>query len=117
MISNEMIAHELTIIYLNNRYGINVKGELNISTDYDEKVSGNGTIETEHFGKIKELEYVKVSTGEKYFKKINKFNLGPDKKEKVPTGKNIYPMDDIFADMVLDYKESFARFLGILNKD
>ena len=44
MIAKEQIAHDLTMIYLSNRYGANIKGDFSVSDGY-----GSGEIESEHF--------------------------------------------------------------------
>ena len=62
MISKEQIAHDLAIVYMKNRYGINVTGDLYISEN-----SGSGNIQTEHFPDVSEPEYIRVKTGEKVF--------------------------------------------------
>ena len=60
MISKEQIAHDLAIVYMKNRYGINVTGDFYISG-----ASGSGTVKTERFPDASEPEYTKVKTGEK----------------------------------------------------
>ena len=47
MISKEQIAHDLTIVYLNNRYGIDVGGHISVF-DGD----GHGDVSTEKFPDI-----------------------------------------------------------------
>ena len=80
MISKEQIAHDLTMIYLENKYEIHVTGELYISGD-----SGNGTISTEHFPSVSEPDYIKVKTGEK-----GMFGLSKNKKSAQETRLILY---------------------------
>ena len=100
MISKEQIAHDLTIVYLNNRYGINVEGDISVS-DGD----GHGDITTKTFPDISEIKYKKVGTGEKGF-------LGIEKKIKVEDG---YKADSIIDDMIEEYYQVFSRILSRLN--
>jgi len=62
MLSKELIAYDLTMIYMKNRYGINVTGSFYISDN-----NGTGNIDTEHFPAVSEPQYTKVGTGEKGF--------------------------------------------------
>ena len=100
MISKEQIAHDLTIVYLNNRYGIDVGGHIFVS-DGD----GNGDVSTEKFPDVSEINYKKVGTGEKGF-------LGIEKKLKVEDG---YKADSIIDDMIEEYYQVFSRILSRLN--
>ena len=100
MISKEQIAHDLTIVYLNNRYGINVEGYISVN-DGD----GHGDITTKTFPDISEINYIKVGTGEKGF-------LGLEKKVKVEDG---YKADSIIDDMIKEYYQVFSRILSRLN--
>ena len=74
MISKEQIAHDLAIVYMKNRYGINVTGDFYISG-----ASGSGTVKTESFPDASEPEYTKVKTGEKGL-------FGLERKHKVLSG-------------------------------
>ena len=100
MISKEQIAHNLTIIYLNNRFGVNVEGYISIS-DGD----GGGNITTEKFPHISENKYKKVGTGEKNF-------LGIEKKVKIEDG---YQSDNIIDSMIEEYYQIFSRILSRLD--
>jgi hypothetical protein len=67
MISKEQIAHELTMMYLYNRYGVDVSGNFTV-TSYDEnRVGGSGSVETNHIPSTKEPKNTKVGTGQKGF--------------------------------------------------
>ena len=99
MISKEQIAHDLAIVYLKNRYGINVKGDFYISGD-----SGSGTVKTEHFPDVSEPEYTKVKTGEKGL-------FGLERKQKVPSGNKV---DPLFAEMVQNYYDAYFHFYQLL---
>ena len=100
MISKEQIAHDLTIVYLNNRYGIDVGGYISVS-DGD----GCGDVSTEKFPDIFEINYKKVGTGERGF-------LGIEKKVEVEDG---YKADSIIDDMIEEYYQVFSRILSRLN--
>ena len=99
MISKEQIAHDLTIIYMKNRYGITVTGDLYISEN-----SGTGTIQTEHFPDVAEPEYTKIKTGEKGL-------FGLERKQKVQSGNKV---DPLFAEMVKNYYDAYSHFYGLL---
>lgn len=99
MITNEQIAHDLTIIYLSNRYGIDITGNFQLSDG-----SGYGEIGTGHLPDTKQLKYIQVGTGEKGF-------LGREKKVTVEDG---YEVDDIFVDMLKNYREAYNHFLKLL---
>jgi len=112
MISREQIAHDLAIVYLNNRYGIDVTGDFNVYSNSlentVESVSGTGSVVTSHFSSVKEPKYIKVGTGEKGM-------FGIEKKKKIPSG---YLVDDIFNNMIDDYGLAYAHFLELLeNKE
>lgn len=100
MVSKEQIAHELTMVYMNNIYGINVSGYFNFS-DGD----GIGTVETSHFPDVSEISYSKVKTGEKGF-------LGIEKKKKIPSGCQV---DPLFSEMVENYYGAYNKFLDLLS--
>lgn len=104
MISKEQIAHDLAISYINNRYGITVKGKFYVSQN-DGEISGSGDVDTERFPKVDEPIKVKVNTGEKNF-------LGLNKKKYIDSG---YVIDEIFIKMIDDYKKAYTRFLELLN--
>ena len=101
MISKEQIAHDLTMVYLNNRYGIHVKGYFSIS-DGD----GSGNISTDRFPHSTEIKYKKIGTGEKGF-------LGLEKKVKVEDG---YQSDDIIDELVHEYYQIYSRILSKLHE-
>lgn len=104
MISKEQIAHELTIIYLNNRYGIDVCGSFNFLSYDEAKVNGSGSVETNHFPSANEPKNIKVGTGHKGF-------LGFEKRTTVQDG---YLVDDIFIEMVDNYHNAYSKFLNLL---
>ena len=97
MITKEQLAHELTIVYLNNRYGINVFGDCSVS-DGD----GSGDVYTERFPCVSEIKYRKVGTGQKGF-------LGFEKKIKIEDG---YAADDIIDSLINEYYQTYERILS-----
>ena len=99
MISKEQLAHELTMIYMKNRYGINVNGSFYINDN-----NGSGNIKTEHFPVVSEPQYAKVKTGEKGF-------LGLEKKQKIQSGNKV---DSLFMEMVKNYYDAYSHFYRLL---
>ena len=91
MLSKEQIAHDLSMVYINNRYGIDVTGKFYVSGS-DSNVSGSGDVKTNHFPDLDEIKKIKVGTGEKGF-------LGLEKKKWAESG---FLMDEIFINMVND---------------
>ncbi len=100
MISKEQIAHELAMVYINNKYGINVRGEFYLNDG-----NGTGTVETDHFPDMSKMSYSKVKTGEKGF-------LGTEKKKKIPSG---HQVDPLFSEMVENYYGAYNKFLDLLS--
>ena len=99
MISKEQIAHDLAIVYMKNRYGINVTGDFYISG-----ASGSGTVKTERFPDASEPEYTKVKTGETGL-------FGLERKQKVLSGNKV---DPLFAEMVQNYYDAYFHFYQLL---
>lgn len=99
MISKEKIAHDLTMIYMKNRYGITISGDFYINDN-----NGSGTVVTEHFPTASEPEYTKIGTGEKGL-------FGIEKKRKVQSGNKI---DSLFAEMVQNYNDAYDHFYSLL---
>ena len=99
MINKEQIAHDLTIVYLKNRYGINVSGNLSISGDI-----GSGEIHTDKLPSPSEIKYKKVGTGEKGF-------LGLEKKDSIEDG---YKSDTVINELVQEYYQVYGRILKII---
>lgn len=100
MISKEQIAHDLTMIYMKNKYGIDIAGDFSMSGEY-----GSGTVTTKHFPSASEPQYIKVGTGEKGL-------LGIERKKKIQSG-NI--VDNLFEEMVENYYEAYSHFYQILS--
>lgn len=101
MIFKEQIAHDLTIIYMKNRYGIDISDDLSITDG-----TGAGTIGTEHFPSTSEPKYIKVGTGEKGF-------FGMERKKKIESGLKV---DDLFDEMVDNYFKAYSHFINLLSK-
>lgn len=104
VISNEKIAHDLTMVYLSGRYGIEVSGNFSVSSR-DGEVSGGGEVSTKYLPDFDEIDYVKLPTGQKYF-----FNL-LNEYEKIENG---YKTDMLFSHMIDDYFEIYKRFYDAL---
>ena len=99
MTSKEQIAHDLTMIYMKNRYGINVSGNFYINDN-----SGTGTVETEHFPTATEPQYTKIKTGEKGL-------FGLERKQKIQSGNKV---DTLFEEMVQNYYDAYSHFYRLL---
>lgn len=99
MISKEQIAHDLAMIYMNNRYGVSVSGDFFLNDG-----SGNGSVATEHFPNISEPQYTKVSTGKKGL-------FGIEKKEKIQSGCKV---DALFIEMTETYFQAYGKFYQLL---
>ena len=99
MITKEQIAHDLTMVYLNNRYGIYVSGDITITDG-----RGYGNVETSKFPSVSEIKYKKVGTGERGF-------FGFEKKVSVKDG---YLADDIIAGLIDEYHQTYNRILSRL---
>lgn len=95
MISNEQIAHDLTMVYLRNRYGIEMSGSF---------ASGDGSISSAHFPSVSDPRYIKVGTGEQGF-------FGREKQKLVRSGNKV---DALFSIMVQDYLDAYAYFYRLL---
>lgn len=110
MIPKEQIAHDLTLVYLNNKYGVDVTGHFSVSSssfdDSIDAVDGSGNVNTVHLPDIEAVKYIKVGTGEKGF-------FGNEKKKKVQSG---YLVDDIFSQMIEDYYKAYKRFFEMVEK-
>lgn len=100
MISKEQIAHDLTMVYMKNKYGIDIDGDFSINGDY-----GSGSVRTNHFASASEPKYIKVGTGKKGL-------MGIERKEKVQSGKIV---DNLFEGMVENYFEAYNHFYQILS--
>ncbi len=102
MLTNEKIAHDLTIIYLNNRYGVNITGSFSMSDG-----SGSGDILTEHLPATDEKKYIKIGTGEKGL-------FGIEKKRKIEDG---YKIDGLFLEILKEYRLAYSHFLELIEKE
>ena len=101
MISKEQIAHDLTIVYLRNRYGIDIGGSFHVSSG-----DGSGDISTDHLPSTTQERYIKVKTGEKGL-------FGIEKKQKISDGLEI---DTLFPEIVCEYKHAYNRFYELLSQ-
>lgn len=101
MINKEQIAHDLTMVYLNNRYGINVSGTIS-------GISGNvyGDVGTNKLPHVLENKYSKSKSGIK-----NIFSP----KEKIPI-EGEYISDDIIPKLINEYFDTYKRILETLDR-
>ena len=105
MISSEQIAHDLAMVYVHNRYGAEVTGSLEVH-DYGDGVSGSGEVKTERLPRVDSTYKRSVPTGERRF-----FGL-MNKKELVDTGE--YRVDEVFLEMIADYRAAYSRILALI---
>ena len=95
MISKEQIAHDLTMIYMRNLYGIDITGS-------DEEIS------TSHLPNIVEPQYEKKGTGKKIL-------FGIEITQDVPMG---YKVDNLFSEMTETYFQAYSKFYKLVcNRD
>lgn len=110
MISKDQIAHDLTIVYLNNRYGIDVSGSFDVSSNsQDDSVSsvyGSGNVTTDRFPDINGT--VTIGTGEKKWLIFEK--------TKQISAKD-YLVDGTFRQMIQDYYTVFSQFRELLGRE
>ena len=104
MPSKEQIAHDLTIVYLSNRYGVDVAGSIHATGDQQSLTSN---VSTKRLPDMDEKHYDKIGTGQKGF-------LGLEKKTKVENG---YRVDPIFREMIAEYKKAYSRFIELLEME
>lgn len=100
-ISKEQIAHDLTMVYLSNRYGIDVSGSVSVSEG-----EGCGSVTTEKFPLASEIKYTWVKTEEKGF-------LGFKKRVPVEDG---YESDDTISNLIAEYYDTYSRILSQLEQ-
>jgi hypothetical protein len=106
-VSLEVLAHDLAIVYLNNRYGPDVSGELDVSSTGDSS-SFEAIVSTDRLPDVQARVTRRVPTGEKVF-----FGL-MDRKQLVETGE--LQVDATFNRMIDDYGEAYGRFLQLLSQ-
>lgn len=104
MMTPEQLAHDLAIVYLNNRYGSDVSGEFTVST-FDDDVTGSGSVETERLPGVNKVLIEHVPTGEKRFGLFNKT---------VPVERG-YEVDSTFLEIIEDYFLARNRFYELLS--
>ena len=102
--TKEQLALDLTLVYLSNRFGIDVSGNISTSGGTD-NIDVTGEVCTSHLPDTDEINYRRVGTGQKGF-------LGIEKKATIEDGKKV---DYIFRDMVSEYYKAYNHFLTILN--
>lgn len=107
MISKDQIAHNLAIIYMQNRFGVDVNGDFDLSSYDNSSISGSGKVETIHLPSTNTTKSIKVGTGQKNL-------LGFEKKKLIQEG---YLVDDIFAEMINEYYNAYNKFLNLLEKN
>ena len=98
MASNEHIAHELTMLYLYNRYGAWVSGRFS---------NGNGSIDNVRFPSVIDTEEVtsNVKKGIKEFLGIG--NVDERSSEEVAR--------ENFGEIIAEYRQAYKLFLEMLN--
>ena len=99
MISKEQIAHDLTMLYLKNRYGIDVRGDFSLVDG-----NGSGSISTRTLPSTAKIKYKYLPTGEKGF-------LGIKKTVRVEDG---YEADDVIDQLIMEYHQTYNNILSRL---
>lgn len=113
MLNIEQVARDLTVAYINNRYGPEVSGEFGVdyTTNFDsgslDGVTGEGSVETERLPDLDDRVMARIPTGERNF-----FGLGSRKMVEVPTDE--YAVDSVFEAMIEDYYGAYERILQLL---
>lgn len=95
MMTKEQIAHDLAMVYMYNRYGITVKGDV---------ARGWGEIETKHFPSSTKFQYEEVELESRDI-------WGFNKTEKVEKGRKV---DAIFQKMAADYQYAYQYFYDLI---
>lgn len=95
MIDKEQIAHDLTMVYMRNRYGIDVAGSFSFSEN-----ENHGQVSTEHLPSPEEADLVPVITKEKKF----------FKRKTIETIQKDYKIDSVIADMTKTYLDVYKKF-------
>lgn len=120
-VSRERLAHDLTMTYLNNRYGAKVVGEFSVNADQDwsttptsvTDVTGRGEVRTEALPHVNKLrtQSVEVKTGGRHL-----FGIGPEKvaRIEVEVQPREYEVDATFTEIISDYFAAYSRFLALL---
>lgn len=106
-VSLEMLAHDLAMVYLNNRYGPEVSGDLDESSTGD-STSLEATVSTYRLPGVGVKVTKRVPTGEKML-----FGL-MDRKKLVDTDE--FQVDATFRRMMDDYEDAYGRFLQLLSE-
>ena len=106
MIGIEQVAHDLAMVYINNRYGAQVTGEFQVGSTFDGDISGSGEVHTERLPDVDSERMVSIGTGEKYF--FGRF----EKTRSVSSGE--YLVDGVFREMINDYYDAYARLLELI---
>ncbi len=99
MLPNEKVAHDLAMVYMNQRYSVTIEGKI-----YGRDGDVDGEIKTLRYPSTTQPNYVKVKTGEKGF-------LGREKTEKVQSGMAI---DSVFVEMTKEYLYAYNYFYQLL---
>lgn len=100
-IPKEMIAHDLTLVYLTNIFGVEVSGTVDVNVNGDRVLED---VITDKLPYPEELNYIKQKTGQRGF-------LGIEKTVKVPNG---YKLDGELQSMIRLYYEVYERILSLL---
>jgi hypothetical protein len=102
MMDKRQIAHDLTIVYLNNRYGPEVRGSIAYSED-----GGAGDVQTMRMPGPTERRTKKIGTGEMRLRGLL------EKKVRVDDGLKI---DGIFEEVLQDYIAVYQRFYELIDR-
>lgn len=108
------LAHDLAMVYLNNRYGVEVHGSFGVSSSSNERdcvssVFGEGSVETDRFPGVDVRVTTRELTDERHL-----FGFGPRKSVEIATDE--FAVDDEFREMISDYFDAYRRFSRLLNE-
>lgn len=101
MVSKEQIAHDLTMLYLYNRYGTIIHGSSTLN---------GGSVNTVHFPKVTDPKFTWVRKRAKGFLG----NIGLENEVKVQSG---FAADENFEELVEEYRCTYERFLEALDNE
>jgi len=106
MINKEQIAHDLALVYLNNRFGPEITSDFEVYSFEADDVRSRGSVDTERLPELMTVATKQVPTGEK-----TRWLKNPVTK----TVEDGYEIDPIFLNMIQVYQQAYNRILLLLN--
>jgi len=105
MISVQQVAHDLTLVYLRNRFGAEVSGEFEVDGS-DGSVHGTGSVSTSRLPGFDEIAMKRVPTGEKWLGLFGKTT-------EIPDG---HAIDPVLEKLVDEYAAVYGKVLRLLRE-